>query len=220
MKTYVEEWDRIHKAQDWGKYPCEQVIRFVARNYYKLEREKVRILDFGCGGGAHTWYLAREGFDVYAFDGSETAVQKAKRYLEEEGFFDVKFSVQDGININYANDFFDCVIDDVCVYANEIQAINKMYENIYRVMKPGAKLYSSCFGKNTDGYREGVMLEEGTYKDIPSGALAGRAVAHVYDQKEFEEVLKEAGFCNIQIDSMIYTDNGSRVETFWAIAHK
>ncbi len=34
--------------------------------------------------GAHTWYLAREGFDVYAFDGSKSAVAKAAQRLEKE----------------------------------------------------------------------------------------------------------------------------------------
>lgn len=67
MKSFSEEWEKIHSTQEWGRYPSETVIRFIARNYYKTEREKIKILDFGCGAGAHTWYLAREGFDVYAF---------------------------------------------------------------------------------------------------------------------------------------------------------
>ena len=62
-----------------GEYLSEHVIRFVARNYYNTDRSKVRILDFGCGQGAHTWYLAREGFDTYAFDGSSSAIKKPKK---------------------------------------------------------------------------------------------------------------------------------------------
>ena len=72
-------WNEIHETQAWGSYPSEHVIRFFARNYYSKERDKVKILDFGCGGGAHTWYLAREGFDVYAFDGAEAAVKKQEQ---------------------------------------------------------------------------------------------------------------------------------------------
>ncbi len=220
MKSFSEEWEKIHSTQEWGKYPSEQVIRFVARNYYNLDREQIEILDFGCGGGAHTWFLAREGFDVYAFDGSKSAVEKSKKYLEKEGFSEVHFSVQDGVDIGYDRDFFDCVIDSACVYANEIQAIKKMYENIYRVLKKGGKLYSSGFGRNTDGYGKGVLLEEGTYIDITEGVLSGRAVAHFYLQEEMETILNRIGFCNIKIDHMLYTDNGSRVEIFYAVAEK
>lgn len=48
-----------------GGYPSEQIICFAARNYYEEDRKQVKILDFGCGGGSHTWYLVREGFDAY-----------------------------------------------------------------------------------------------------------------------------------------------------------
>ena len=73
--------------------------------YYKTEREKIKILDFGCGAGAHTWYLAREGFDVYAFDRSKSAVDEAEKYLEADGYKNVHFAVMDGAEIQYEKDF-------------------------------------------------------------------------------------------------------------------
>ena len=84
MKSFDNEWEKIHASQEWGKYPSENVIRFIARNYYSKDRLKTRILDFGCGAGSNTWYLAKEGFDVYAFDGSVSAVEKTKKRLKEE----------------------------------------------------------------------------------------------------------------------------------------
>lgn len=54
MKTFSEEWENIHAAQEWRKYPSIQVVQFVARNYYKTQRNRVKILDFGCGAGANT----------------------------------------------------------------------------------------------------------------------------------------------------------------------
>lgn len=56
-------WDKICENQQWGKYPAESLIRFVARNYYQSkERSNVSILELGCGPGGNLWYLAREGF--------------------------------------------------------------------------------------------------------------------------------------------------------------
>ena len=46
-------WEEIFSTREWGQYPSENIIRFVARNYYKKERDNIKILDFGCGGGAH-----------------------------------------------------------------------------------------------------------------------------------------------------------------------
>lgn len=35
MKSFSEEWEKIHSTQEWGRYPSETVIRFIARNYYR-----------------------------------------------------------------------------------------------------------------------------------------------------------------------------------------
>lgn len=220
MGAFSNEWEKIHSEQEWGHYPSEMVIRFVARNYYKAQRDQVKILDFGCGAGANTWYLAREGFDVYAFDGSQSAVSKAEKYLQKEGYSSVHFDVMDGIDITYKNEFFDCVIDSVCIYANMKEYIVKMYEQVYRVLKKGGKIFSSCFGTETTGYGTGICLEERTYENIENGVLSGRAIAHFFTKEEFLDVLEKAGFRNICIEEMNYTDNGAQVEMFIAKAEK
>lgn len=219
MKSFSQEWEEIHSSQDWGKYPSEMVIRFIARNYYRKNRKDVKILDFGCGGGAHTWYLAREGFDVYAFDGSPSAVKKAKEYLERD-HLTAHFDVMDGAEIQYEKEYFDCVLDSACVYANEKEYITKMYQDIYSVLKNGGKIFTSCFGTQTEGYDTGTRIEENTYKDIEKGVLSGRAIAHFFTQDELKAVLQKAGFVNIEVDTMLYTDNGTLVEMFFAKAEK
>ncbi len=171
-------------------------------------------------GGANTWYLAREGFDVYAFDGSPSAVKKAKQYLVKEGFNTVKFNVMDGGSLKYEENFFDCVIDSACIYANRKEHIHIMYENIFRILKNGGKIYSSCFGVNTDGYGTGNFLEEGTFEDIEIGVLKGRAVAHFYTTDELTNELSRVGFDDIHVDKMNYTDNGKAVEILIAYAQK
>lgn len=220
MKSFNETWEKIHNQLEWGKYPSENVIRFIARNYYQTQRDKVKILDFGCGAGANTWFLAREGFDVYAFDGSSTAIEKAKQYLASERCGNVHFSVMDGTMLDYPDDFFDCVVDNVCIYANTYPHIRKMYQEIFRIMKNGGKLYSSCFGPKTEGFRTGTYLENGTYEDIEKGVLANRGTAHIYTEQEFVQTLEETGFSNIHIDVMQYTDDGKAVEMFMAKAEK
>lgn len=54
MKSFDESWEKIHAQREWGKYPSEHVIRFVARNYYKNDRKATKALDVGCGAGANT----------------------------------------------------------------------------------------------------------------------------------------------------------------------
>ena len=219
MKSFDGVWETIHATQEWGKYPSEHVIRFVARNYYNKIRKTIKILDFCCGAGSHTWYLAREGFDVYAFDGSESAIKKVKDRLKREKLeADVK--VCDALELDYRADFFDCVIDNVSIYANKHNDIVKMYEEIYRLLKPGGKIFTSLFSKNTSGYGMGVEIEKDTFTDIPYGNLAGRGIAHFYDEEEITKLLNKIGYSDIGTEVLHYTDRGNVVELILAEAER
>lgn len=219
MKSFDETWEEIHASQDWGKYPSEHVIRFVARNYYNTDRESIKILDFGCGGGSHTWYLAKEKFDTYAFDGSKSAIKKVKNRLEQENLH-ADLRVCDALELDYDTDFFDCVIDNATIYANQYQNIVKMYENIYKILKTGGKLFSVSFTSGTTGFGKGREIERNTFADITVGSLAGRGISHFYEEKELRSIVTDIGFQNIVIDSMRFTDKGNIVEQFLMQAQK
>lgn len=219
MKSFETEWERIHAQQEWGQYPSECVIRFIARNYYKSDRKKVRILDFGCGAGAHTWYMAREGFSVYAFDGSKSAIARVKEKLEKEKLSaDVR--VRDALELDYKDEFFDCVIDSVCIYANTIKNITEMYREIYQLLKKQGKLFTSVFSTATTGYGTGDKIEEHTYCNLTEGNLAGRAIVHFFEKKELVSLLEKIGFKNICVENMDYTDRGNQIGQFLVSAEK
>lgn len=219
MRSFDQTWEEIHAVQEWGKYPSESVIRFIARNYYMKERDKVKILDFGCGAGSHTWYLAKEGFDTYAFDGSKSAIEKVKLRLEEEKLL-ADLRVSDALELDYESDFFDCVIDSAAICANLYQDILSMYKHVYDLLKSGGKIFSISFTVNTTGYGMGVEIERNTFKDITEGSLAGRGTVHFFEQDEMKNILLDVGFKNIVIDILNFSDRGSIVEEFLVQAEK
>ncbi len=222
MSNSMDEiWEKIHSTGKWGAYPSEHVIRFIARNYYNTDRSKVRILDFGCGQGAHTWYLAREGFDTYAFDGSSSAVKKAKEKLKAEGL-KAHFEVIEGTDIvnNYNESFFDAIIDNACIYANRIDDIIVMYQNVFKTLKKNGKLLTVCFGEELDGYQTGEEIEPGTYKNIKDGVLAERGVSHIFSEEELTNILEKTGFHIFRCDWIKYVDNGCLVHQYICEAGK
>lgn len=191
----------------------------MARNYYQRNRAEVKILDFGCGGGSHTWYLAREGFDTYAFDGSSSAIDRVNKKLGTEGLTaDVR--VRDALELDYEEEFFDCVIDSAVVYANTYENIVAMYQKIYNLLKPGGKLFSISFTTGTTGYGTGKEIEKHTYCDIAEGSLSGRGTTHFFEEEELREILARLGFRDVVVDRLRFTDRGGVVEQFLVQAGK
>lgn len=218
MNTH-DAWEKIHSNKNWGGYPSEHIIRFVARNYYAAQNRKdIKILDFGCGTGAHTWFLAREGFDTYAFDISETAIEKLKVRLSNENL-NAHIETLDGKNLNYKN-FFDAVIDNVSIQSNRMMDIILMYKNVYSALKQGGKFITVVFGKETTGYKTGTKVEDGTYENITQGCLQSLGCRHFFDNDELMQTLSRIGYKNIKIDFMKYTDGGNNVHQIMAIGEK
>ncbi|WP_107840262.1 class I SAM-dependent methyltransferase [Metasolibacillus meyeri] len=223
MKSFDEKWEEIHSSNAWGKYPTENVIKFIARNYYQHENRKdIRILDYGCGAGAHTWYLCKENFSVWAFDGSKSAVEKTINKLKE--FYikntNVQIDIMDGADLSYEDSFFDCVIDSGTICANTLENIYKMYSEIYRVLKSKGKLLSTSFSINTTGYNLGEQIESNTFKNISKGPFAGGWTHHFYTKGELEKILKEVGYENIIIETMTLEDGDNFSEMFIVKAEK
>ncbi|EJE1584224.1 SAM-dependent methyltransferase [Campylobacter upsaliensis] len=75
-------WEEIFSKKEWGKYPSESVIRFIARNFYNVkDRNSIKILELGLGTGANLWFCAREGFKVSGIEWSKTGVERFKARL-------------------------------------------------------------------------------------------------------------------------------------------
>lgn len=222
-KSFDQSWEEIHAKCIWGGYPSEHVIRFVARNFYGIQnRDSVRILDFGCGAGAHTWYLVREGFGTYAFDGSQNAVNNTIARLKTECVeYDTNHVIcADGLNLPYKNNYFHAIIDNVSIQANLYKDIYQMYRNCYQMLKSEGKLFTCVFGKETDGYGTGKEIESGTYENLTEGRLQHSGKKHFFDKEELRDLLLDCGFQDIQIDSVRYTDGGDKVHQWIAITKK
>jgi len=138
-------WDEIFNVNEWGKYPPEELIRFIARNFYKCNnRKNVKILEVGSGTGANLWYFAKEGFNAFGIDGSNVGVSRAKERLKNESL-EADIRVGDIVNLPFEDDMFDCVVDNECIYANNLEDSKKIIDEVYRVLKPSGKFFSKTF---------------------------------------------------------------------------
>lgn len=195
-------WEEVFREHEWGRYPPEELIRFVARNFYAAPVHKdVRILELGCGPGANIWFLAREGFDAYGIDGSETAIANAAHRTQEQGLT-ANLQVEDIVHLDqlWPAGYFDAVIDVVCLQHNRIQAVDTILQHSLKVLKPNGKIFSMMTKTGSYGDGLGQEIEPGTFVEVSEGPFHQRGLGHFFTLEEVERLF--ARFSDVQIEHL------------------
>lgn len=102
-----------------------------------------RVLICSCGAGFLPVLAAKQGADVYAFDISETAVEKA-REMAEFNNVSVNASVMDFHALQYPDHFFDVIYGRMILHHIDCKLVSK---ELFRCLKPGGV---ACFDENSD----------------------------------------------------------------------
>lgn len=214
--SWDDEWENVFKAQEWGKYPPECLIRFVAGNFYSNDRHLVKILEIGCGTGTNLWYMAREGFEVYGIEGSKTAVERAKKRIEGEGLH-ANIIHGDIVSLPFQEEYFDAVIDGDCLYCNSAEDTNIILSEVKRVLKKDGLFFSRT---PTDRMYVGKSFDtvgNTEYKNISDGPLKGKGLARLMSLDRVESMYGKY-FIILSVDKDEQTrDNGNIMVSKWVI---
>jgi SAM-dependent methyltransferase len=183
-------WEQVFRTQPWGKYPSEDVIRFVARNFYKVpDRSSVKILEVGCGPGANLWYIAKERFAAYGIDGSTSAIAACRQRLDVEvPGWQGELAEGDVCSLPYSDNCFDAVIDIECIYANLYDDARRIYQEVRRVLKPNGKLLSKMFSSGSAGDGTGSKIGHNAWL-VAEGPLAGKGTSRFTGESEIDGLL-------------------------------
>jgi SAM-dependent methyltransferase len=196
-------WDEIFRAREWGKYPPEHVVRFVAANFYGAsDRAAIRLLEIGCGPGANVWFMAREGFGVAAIDGSPTAIHLAQHRLGQEKL-SADLRVGDFSQLPWPSDTFDGAVENVSLCCNRSNVVARALGEVQRVLKPGAPFLSSFFSDRTWGSDLGVEVEPHGRENIAEGPFAGIGFCLFLNRVRVEELF--SGFAAVGVERVSRT---------------
>jgi SAM-dependent methyltransferase len=194
--TWDPVWEGIFSSREWGRYPAEELIRFVARNFFSVtDRSATRVLEVGSGPGANLWFLAREGFAPYGIDGSSTAVALSRHRLDTEC---PGWSARSGggevvtgdiTRLPWPEACFHAVIDSEAVYCNDFEDSCRIYGEMHRVTRTGGKLFVRTFACGTWG--EGTGRQLGPRRFIAdAGPLAGKGPSRFTSLDEISVLLR------------------------------
>jgi SAM-dependent methyltransferase len=186
------DWESIHTQRDWGKYPNEELVRFIGRTfqqYSRNDRTKIKILELGCGQGANLWFLGKEGFDTYGIDISPTALKKTESYLQEAYGVKTTLREADLRKLPYIDEYFDIVIDVATIQHTSLKDHKIAYAEVGRVLKPNGYFWSLHIAKDSWGYGLGKIIDQDTFDNLNEGPLKDVGIICMPSDKDLTSIL-------------------------------
>jgi tRNA (uracil-5-)-methyltransferase TRM9 len=173
-----EVWDSI--AERWDSYrsrTAREVVEF-------LENKNGKILDLGCGSGRN--FVDNKNLEIYGIDFSEKLLEFAKK----RNYVELKKG--EGDKIPYDDNFFDSIICFSVLHCiDSAEKRKKTAEELFRVLKPGSELLISVWGRGSPRVKN-KKKEDSVNWNV--GGIIYKRYTYMFDKKEFEELVKNAGF--------------------------
>jgi len=187
------KWNEILKRREYSpEEPDKMVVQFA--EFLKKKQVK-RVLDLGCGAGRHVVYLAKQGFETYGIDISETGLKEAKNRLER-GRLDAATLIKcDMKALPYVNQCFDAVISLFTIYHSTKQGIKDTITETQRTLRKRGFILLNFHSRRSGKYGKGIRIEENTFIQ-ESGPEKG-IIHHFVNEDEIRELLE--GFKDLEI---------------------
>jgi ubiquinone/menaquinone biosynthesis C-methylase UbiE len=181
LKEQEKVWDEI--APEWHKYkkiPSEKSVEF-------LKSSKGNVLDLGGGSGRHMIKI-KEG-KYYLQDFSREMLELA-RDKANENQIEAEFIYSSMTEIPIEDDFFDsaiCISALHCLKGEENR--KKAVQELYRVLKRGAKAYIGVWNANSKRFNR----KKG--KELMIGwTNKGQRYYYLFEEKEVHSLFESVGF--------------------------
>ncbi|MFP4060252.1 MAG: methyltransferase domain-containing protein [Bacteroidales bacterium] len=192
------------------------------------------ILDVACGQGRHSLELARRGYkNVHGIDRSHFLIRKAKTINQTEGLT-VSFKEGDARKLPYSTDTFHkiMILGNSFGYFESKEDDTKILKEVFRIMRPGGTFlidvadgnYLSenfnprswewldekhfvCRERSLASDNERLISRE-VITHTQKGIIVDQFYAErLYSRNSLSEILKTAGFTNVQFHAEISPDS-------------
>ncbi|MDE6641876.1 MAG: methyltransferase domain-containing protein [Acetatifactor sp.] len=195
-------WDTVWSKEDLENYKkyikgYENVQNMMVREFQKHNCHVV--CDAACGFGANSLILQSNGFDVWGFDISESAVWITKELLAPYGIRREQFKTASILSTGYPDGFFDAAavraaLDHLCV-----KEFNIALGELKRITKENGLLYASFDPLEPDDTElEYRVLEDGSflYTDESRAGL----LFHYYSDEDIQKAFHGYEILDMETD--------------------
>ncbi|EMI4816203.1 class I SAM-dependent methyltransferase [Campylobacter upsaliensis] len=214
-------WEEIFSKKEWGKYPSENVIRFIARNFYNVQdRSKINILELGLGTGANLWFCAREGFKVSGIEWSKTGVERFRARLKDENLSTQIEQIEIGDYLEkldlFKNESFDAWMDSYSLAYNDFEKTKQIIKKAMKKLKIGGKFFSITPSLYNEGFEKDANLGYHLVKPV-SGSDAFTGVIRYCDEEDLKRLYEGEGYKITSIKIHIQKDLEKQLNELYII---
>lgn len=219
----LEVWEKIFQYNEWGKYPSVPVIRFVARNFYKVKnRKEIKILEIGSGTGANLWFCAREGFSVIGLEGSQTAIDRMENRFKDENLTSFIIDMKAGDYFNTLDEIednsIDAIIDSESLCCNPFSYCQQVIAKSFDKLKSGGVFMSLTFAEGTWGFGG---CEVDYHAEMPTtGPLGGKGFNRYTTRDDIEKLYKLENNIIERVERQEYFHSEEEIVKEWIIELK
>ncbi len=139
------------------------------------------ILSLGCGAGLDEESFAKAGHTVIATDFVESAISELSGKINKENIKNLTTKVQDLTKtFAFSDESFDVVYSHLSLNFMKDVDIARAIKEIYRVLKPGGRIYFIAQSVNDKTYGKGEKIEKNTF-------VRDEKLVHYFSQEDLKE---------------------------------
>ena len=181
-----EAWDRLYRERREYHTSTERLERVIPL----LKESGVRrVLDLGCGSGAHALALAREGFEVWGLDFSREALKLARERFERAGLKGEFVRADIYEPLPFKDGFFDAVVSFNVIHHNTLPRIRGLARELCRIIHQGGLLCATLKAwRPRSKLTPSEFIDERTY--VPMEGPEKGVVHHYFNLREIRQTFK------------------------------
>lgn len=220
MSFSIDWEDKVYSHnKQVNRYPYGEFVSMFFNSLKFLDCSKenkhdIKILELGCGTANNVKFMAQLGYDVYGVDGSKSACEIAKAFLQEE---DVRATIIESRfqSLPFEENTFDMIIDREAMYCGTLASIKESWQESSRVLKSGGIVISFMYSvdnawciKANEDEMLATKIEENTFIDFKQGNFKDTGIVHF---STYDEILEIFDFLDIKLinkhtNNTVYSD--------------
>ena len=190
------------------QYPDEYVVRYIMKNFRNVSNN-LKALDFACGSGRHTAFLASLGFEVTAIDYNKVCLDLTDEKVRSIPDAKVKCIQNSGYEVPCENNSYNLVLAWGAFMNCGADEAKTLLGNLAEKLVEGGKIFADFRTKEDSMYGKGEKIGEDYFYNFFVSVFQNYNQYLFNTEEETKKICKEItesnNYDNIPIDHLCKT---------------